>query len=67
MHMKKTFAIFVFNMLLYFTDILAKTVKCREKNARIKKIQGIICVVFSPCSDMFREVFTMAETWSSNM
>ena len=52
----------MFNMLLYFAEIFAKTFKCPEKNAGIKKIQGIRCVVFSPCNDIFREVFTMAET-----
>ena len=44
--MKKTFAIFMFNMLLNFAEIFPKIVKnCQKKknkkNASIKKIQGV--------------------------
>ena len=60
-HMKKTFANFMFNMLLYFAEIFAKMVKNREK-AGIKKIQGVRCLVFSNLNGILPGVFAMAET-----
>ena len=61
---KKTFAVFMFNVFLYFEEIFAKMVKNydKKKGAGIKTIQGVKCQVFSPSNDIFREIFTIAET-----
>ena len=59
----------MFNVFLYFEEIFAKMVKNydEKKGAGIKTIQGVKCQVFSPSNDIFREIFTIAETWSSNV
>ena len=51
-------------MLLYFAEIFAKWSKIANKKVGIKKIQGVKCQFFSPSSDIFPGIFTMAETYN---
>ena len=51
----------MFNMFLSFAEIFGKNGQKLLKKAGIKKIQGVKCLFFPSCNNIFPVVFNMAE------